>query len=88
MQLFTSTLLAVTVPSVTWSPKVACVMIFCNIVAIAFVKLTFKDPGAGGALPTGNLTGGFSLSTALTAYCGGHIIGAGAILGLASMGAL
>lgn len=81
-------LIAVSAPSVTWSPKVALVMIVANILTIALIKLTFKDPGAGGALPGGALTGGFSLGTALTAFSAGHIIGAGAILGLTSLGVL
>ncbi len=63
-------------------------MIFCNILAIAFVKSTFKDVGAGGALPVGNLMGGFSLGTVLAATSAGHIIGVGAILGLTAFGAL
>jgi photosystem I subunit X len=86
-----STLLlaASTVPqTVSWSPKVAVVMIVCNIIAIAFGKLTIKQQNVGPQLPSPELFGGMSLGALLGTASFGHILGAGVILGLANAGAL
>jgi photosystem I subunit X len=83
------TLLAVSAPNtVSWSPKVAIVMIVCNIIAIAFGKYTIKNPSSGPALPSPELFGGMGLPALLGTTSFGHLLGAGAILGLASIGAL
>lgn len=83
------TLLAATAPStVSWSPKVAIVMIACNIVAIAIGKFTIKNQSAGPALPSSAMFGGMGLPALLGTTSLGHVLGAGVILGLASAGAL
>jgi len=41
-----------------WSPKVAIVMIICNILAIAFGKATIQQQNVGPALPSPALFGG------------------------------
>ncbi len=83
------TLLAATVPStVSWSPKVAIVMIACNIAAIAFGKFTIKNQNAGPGLPSPDMFGGMGLPALLGTTSLGHVLGAGMILGLASAGAL
>ena len=74
--------------SVSWSPKVAIVMVVCNILAIAFGKLTMKDYAKGPAMPSPNLFGGFGLPAVLATTSFGHVLGIGAILGLSSIGAL
>ncbi len=81
-------LLAVTGTSVSWSPKVALVMIFCNVVAIAIGKYKIDQPSVGPALPSPALFGGMGLPALLATTSFGHILGAGMILGLASSGAL
>lgn len=82
-------LAAASVPTtVEWSPKVAIVMIVCNIIAIAFGKFTIKNPGAEPALPSAQFFGGMGLPALLGTTSFGHLLGAGAILGLASVGAL
>ncbi len=87
--MYSTLLLATTVPAtLEWSPKVAAVMIAANILAIAFGKLTIKHQNAGPAMPSSNLFGGFGLPAVLATTSFGHILGAGAILGLASIGAL
>ena len=86
-----STLLAVasSVPStVEWGPKVAIVMIICNIIAIAFGKYTIKNISAEPALPSPSFFGGMGLPALLGTTSLGHLLGVGAILGLASVGAL
>lgn len=88
--MYSSLLLAATsVPaSIEWSPKVAIVMIICNIIAIAFGKATIKQPSVGPSLPSPNLFGGFGLGAVLGTTSFGHILGAGTILGLARLGVL
>ncbi len=86
--MFTSTLLAVAPRAADWSPSVGIVMILANIIAIAFGKLTIQNPSAGPALPSSNLFGGFGLGALLGTTAFGHILGAGAILGLSALGVL
>lgn len=74
--------------TVEWSPKVAIVMIVCNIIAIAFAKFTMKYPNAEPSLPSSNFFGGMGLPALLGSTSFGHLIGAGVILGLANIGAL
>jgi photosystem I subunit X len=86
-----TTLLAVAsnVPTtLEWSPKVALVMIICNIIAIAIGKASIQKPSEGPAMPSPSFFGGFGLPAVLATTSFGHIIGIGVILGLASMGAL
>lgn len=74
--------------TVTWSPKVAVVMILCNIIAIAFGKFTISKPSDGPALPSPEMFGGMGLGALLGTTSFGHVLGAGVILGLAYVGAL
>lgn len=71
-----------------WSPKVAIVMIICNILAIAFAKFTIQKPSEGPAMPSPEMFGGMGLGAVLGTTSFGHILGAGVILGLANLGAL
>lgn len=71
-----------------WSPKVAIVMIICNIVAIAFGKFTIQKPNSDPQMPSSAMFGGFGLPAVLATTSFGHILGAGVILGLASLGAI
>ncbi len=86
-----STLLLATsaVPTtLEWSPKIAFIMIVCNIVAIAFGKLTIAKPSEGPGLPASPMFGGMGLGALLGTTSFGHVLGAGVILGLASTGVL
>lgn len=74
--------------TVSWSPKVAILMILCNIIAIAFGKYTMKYQTAEPALPSPEFFGGMGLPALLGTTSLGHVLGAGLILGLASIGAL
>ncbi len=80
--------LAAVPTTLSWSPKVAGVMIVCNILAIAFGKFTIKYPNVGPAMPSPSLFGGFGLPAVLGTASLGHLLGAGVILGLANLGAL
>ncbi|MGF1492175.1 MAG: photosystem I reaction center subunit PsaK [Microcoleaceae cyanobacterium] len=81
-------LVAVTPQSITWSPKVGLIMILCNILAIAIGKYTISIQDAKPELPMPEMFGGMGLPALLGTTSLGHIIGAGAILGLVSIGAL
>jgi photosystem I subunit X len=83
-----TTMLAVVPRTLEWSPTVGIVMVVCNILAIAFAKYTMKNPSAGPAMPSSNLFGGFGLPAVIGSACFGHILGAGAILGLSNLGVL
>lgn len=74
--------------TVEWSPKVAAVMIVCNILAIAFGKMTIQKPSEGPAMPSPGMFGGMGVGAVLGTTSFGHILGVGVILGLASMGVL
>lgn len=84
---FALTTLAMTT-SVEWNPNVGLTMIICNILAIALGKATMKDISAGPAMPSPQFFGGMGLPAVLATTSFGHVLGIGAILGLASMGVL
>lgn len=82
-------LAAATVPNTPeWSPKIAIIMIICNIIAIAIGKFTIQKPNEGPELPAPQFFGGLSLPALLGTTSFGHVLGAGVILGLASIGAI
>jgi photosystem I subunit 10 len=81
-------LLALAPATISWSPKVALVMIVCNVIAIAIGKATIKQPNVGLKLPSASLFGGFGHGAMLGTTALGHILGMGAIQGLASRGVL
>jgi photosystem I subunit 10 len=71
--------------TVEWNPKVALVMILCNVLAIAIGRATIKFKNVGPQLP---VPLGLSLGAFIGTLCLGHILGTGAILGLANAGVL
>ena len=83
-----SPLLAIAPASFSWSPKVALVMILCNVIAIGVGKATIKHPSEGAGLPGSKYFGGFGHAAMLGTTSLGHIIGIGAIQGLAARGFL
>ena len=81
-------LFAITPATLTWSTKVALVMIVCNVIAIGIGKATIKSPNVGAQLPNASFFGGMSHAALLGTTSLGHIIGIGAIQGLAARGVL
>lgn len=81
-------ILALAPATVSWSPKVGLVMIVANVIAIAIGKATIKHPNVGLKLPSPGLFGGLSHGAMLGTISLGHILGMGAIQGLASRGVL
>ncbi|MCG5057672.1 photosystem I reaction center subunit PsaK [Limnoraphis robusta] len=91
--IYSSLLLAVqsTVPSTAaWSPKVALVMIACNLFAIIIGFYAIQNRGKGPALPVQlpGLFAGFGVPELLATASFGHLLGAGMILGLSNAGVL
>ncbi|MGD1952856.1 MAG: photosystem I reaction center subunit PsaK [Leptolyngbyaceae cyanobacterium] len=86
--LYLPSLLAVTPGTVAWSPKVGLVMIICNVIAIAIGSYGIKQKNVGLGLPSAELFGGMGHGAMLACTSLGHIIGAGAILGLSTLGVL
>jgi photosystem I subunit 10 len=86
--MMTTILMTVAPRTVEWSPTIGLIMIVCNILAIAFGKLTIKNQSVGPAMPSSNMFGGFGLGAVLGTTCFGHLLGAGTILGLSYIGAL
>jgi photosystem I subunit X len=72
-------LLAATPVTQAWSPTIAIVMAVCNVLGVA---AAMKSPKVGATLPGGML----SIGQLLGGTCFGHVLGAGAILGLANNG--
>ncbi len=81
-------LLAIAPATVSWSPKVALVMIACNVIAIAIGKATIKHPNEGAQLPNPAFFGGMGHAALLATTSLGHVMGIGAIQGLAARGVL
>ena len=77
-------LLAIAPATVSWSPKVALVMIACNVIAIAIGKATIKHPNEGAQLPNPAFFGGMGRAAMLATTSLGHVMGIGAIQGLAA----
>ena len=86
--LYLPSLLAVTPSTVAWSPKVGLVMIICNVIAIAIGNYGIKNKNVGLGLPSPEFFGGMGHGAMLACTSLGHIIGVGAILGLATIGVL
>ncbi|MCP9916026.1 photosystem I reaction center subunit PsaK [Cyanobium sp. ATX 6F1] len=81
-------LLAIAPASLSWSPKVALVMIVANVIAIGIGKATIQQPNVGAKLPNSAFFGGMSHASLLATTSLGHIFGIGAIQGLAARGVL
>jgi photosystem I subunit X len=88
-----SSLLAVADASLTrtsdWSVSVGIIMIVCNLFAFAIGRFAIKKAGSSGmALPAEvpAIMQNFGVPELLAVGCFGHILGAGAILGLTSAG--
>ena len=68
-----------------WSPKIAIIMIICNLICIGIGRYAIKIRGLGPSIP---LIGseGLGLPELLATTSLGHVIGAGTILGLSNTG--
>lgn len=81
-------LISVVPQTVAWSAKTASVMIICNVACIFAGRYIIQSKGQGPNLPGPISSIGLNLPEFLATTSLGHIIGAGAILGLAYLGVL
>lgn len=81
-------LISVVPQTAEWSTKTAAVMILSNVLCIFSGRYIIQAKGQGPALPGLVSAIGLNLPELLATTSLGHIIGTGAILGLAYIGAL
>ena len=75
-----------TVPhTASWGPGVAITMIICNVIVFFIGKKVIEVPDAD---PASGVFLGLGLPALLGVTSLGHLVGAGAILGLANLGVL
>jgi photosystem I subunit 10 len=77
--------------SADWSLGVGITMLLCNLFAIAIGRYAISRKGVGPKLPIqlpDPFSGEFGLPELLATISFGHILGAGAILGLTNSGVL
>lgn len=83
--MYTYTLLN-SLPSTTnWSAQISIIMIACNLVAIVIGRYAIQVRGLGPSIPISGIVG-FGLTELLATTSLGHILGAGTIIGLRSIG--
>nr|YP_009297977.1 photosystem I subunit X [Plocamium cartilagineum]AOM67915.1 photosystem I subunit X [Plocamium cartilagineum] len=68
-----------------WSIKTAIIMIICNLICISLGRYAIQIRGLGPSISIFGLEG-FGLPELLATTSLGHVIGAGTILGLSSIG--
>jgi photosystem I subunit 10 len=81
-------LLAAIPQTVTWSAKVASIMISANVFCILTGRYLIQVRGFGPVLSLGGSFENFTLPELLASASLGHVLGAGIILGLGYMGIL
>ncbi len=86
--MFTTLLAAAEPATFHWSPKVAVVMIVCNVLAFAIAKANITYQNVGFTMPNAKYYGNMSHASVVAAMCLGHVLGIGSILGLAARGVL
>lgn len=85
--IYTNNLIANLSETPAWSAKIALIMITCNLVCIGVGRYAIQVRGLGPSLPLRGLKG-FGLPELLATASLGHVVGAGVILGLSSIGIL
>lgn len=78
-------LIALTNQNTMWSTQIATIMIISNIFAVGVGRYAIQVRNLGPSIPIAGLEG-FGLTELLATTSLGHVIGAGAILGLRSSG--
>nr|YP_009732436.1 photosystem I reaction center subunit X [Gracilaria textorii]QHS71001.1 photosystem I reaction center subunit X [Gracilaria textorii] len=79
------TLISIISHTSSWSISSSSIMIICNLLCIGLGRYAIKIRGLGPSIPTLGLQG-FGLPELLATTSLGHIIGAGTIIGLSSIG--
>nr|YP_009589223.1 photosystem I subunit X [Corallina ferreyrae]QBL75739.1 photosystem I subunit X [Corallina ferreyrae] len=74
------------IPSTTsWSAQISIIMIISNLIAIIIGRYAIQVRGLGPSIPISGMAG-FGLTELLATTSLGHVLGAGAILGLHGIG--
>lgn len=81
-------LIALVPQTVAWSGKTCAVMVLSNMLCIISGRYVIQVKGTGPSLPISGSFAGFGLPELLASTSLGHIVGAGAILGLSYIGVL
>nr|YP_010195698.1 photosystem I reaction center subunit X [Crassiphycus birdiae]UAD83095.1 photosystem I reaction center subunit X [Crassiphycus birdiae] len=81
------TLISIIPHTSSWSISNAIIMIICNLLCIGLGRYAIKVRGLGPSIPVLGLQG-FGLPELLATTSLGHIVGAGAIIGLSSIGTI
>lgn len=78
------TLISELTSGANWSTQNSIIMLACNLIAILIGRYAIQVRGLGPSIPISGVSG-FGLSELLATTSLGHILGAGAILGLKSI---
>ena len=70
-----------------WSAQVSLVMVICNLISIGIGRYAIRVRSIGPSIPILG-TEGFGLPELIATTSFGHLIGAGAIIGLKSIGVI
>nr|QCI09131.1 photosystem I reaction center subunit X [Inkyuleea mariana] len=81
----TNILLTVVPHTSIWSAQIAFIMIICNLICIGIGRYAIQVRGLGPSIPILGLEG-LGLPELLATTSLGHVIGAGTIIGLSSIG--
>lgn len=81
-------LIALVPQTVAWSAKTCAVMVLSNILCVVAGRYVIQVKGVGPSLPISGSFSSFGLPELIASTSLGHIVGAGAILGLSYVGAL
>lgn len=83
----TNILLTIAPKTITWSAQIAIIMIICNLISIFIGRYAIQVRGLGPGIPIMGLEE-FGLPELLATTSLGHVIGAGTIIGLSSIGVI
>lgn len=79
-------MLATSLPSTSnWSAQISIIMIICNLIAILIGRYAIQVRGLSPSIPISGIAE-FGLTELLATTSLGHILGAGTIIGLNSIG--
>nr|QUE28949.1 PsaK [Madagascaria erythrocladioides] len=80
-------LISATPHTSNWSIQTAVILAICNLIAISIGRYAIQVRGIGPSIPVSFLEG-FGLPELLATTSLGHVIGAGVIIGLNSIGTI
>ena len=85
--MYSNILLTIVPKTVTWSPEIGLIMTACNLAVIVIGRYAIQVRSLGASIPILGLEG-LGIPELLATASLGHAVGAGTIIGLASIGVL